>query len=131
MRFVTYIVPGDDPSLDGDCGVYAFGPGAGGGVDANLQRWIGEFEAQQATHTTSHVRGLTVTRVRITGTYRAHTESDGSAVAPRPGTELLGAIVEGPKGDVFFTLLGPVATLDRAQPEFDAMLASVRPRPAS
>src|SRR5580704_17071265 len=38
MRLATYMVaPG------GECGVYYFGPGQGGSVQANLDRWIGQF----------------------------------------------------------------------------------------
>ncbi len=38
MRLATYTVaPG------GECGIYYFGAGEGGSVDANLDRWIGQF----------------------------------------------------------------------------------------
>src|SRR5690349_6236034 len=45
MRAATYSVPaaaGD--SEDGECAVFFFGQGQGGAVDANLKRWIGQFE---------------------------------------------------------------------------------------
>jgi hypothetical protein len=38
---------------------------------------------------------------------------------------LLGAIIEGPNGGVFFKLTGPVKTLASAERDFDAMLASL------
>src|SRR5215471_18652665 len=44
MRLATYTVPaapGD--SEGGECGVYYFGQGQGGSVEANLDRWIGQF----------------------------------------------------------------------------------------
>src|SRR5271166_5893164 len=38
MRLATYRV-----GADAECGVYYFGPGQGGSVDANLERWVGQF----------------------------------------------------------------------------------------
>lgn len=128
MRFMTYVVPGTDDSQDGDCGVYYFGPGAGGGAGANLERWASEFDDADFEHSTATVHGLAVTRARIRGTYRSHMTEDGTPSDPRPDTMLLGAIVQGPHGDVFFTLVGPTETVRRAEPEFDAMLASVHRR---
>ena len=43
----------------------------------------------------------------------------------KPGWRLLGAIVQGPHGPVFFKLTGPAATVGRAEHDFDAMLASL------
>src|SRR5690349_285496 len=37
MRLATYIVPGAAPGDDAECAVFHFGPGAGGGVEMNLQ----------------------------------------------------------------------------------------------
>src|SRR5579871_1932995 len=45
MRAATYKIPaakGDPES--GECGVFFFGSGQGGSVDANIQRWVGQFE---------------------------------------------------------------------------------------
>src|SRR5262245_35773823 len=44
MRLATYIVPPAAGAEAGSCAVYYFGPAQGGGVDANLERWKGEFE---------------------------------------------------------------------------------------
>jgi hypothetical protein len=44
----------------------------------------------------------------------------------RPGYRLLGAIVEAPQGNVFFKLTGPLATVGAAEPELDALVASIR-----
>jgi hypothetical protein len=126
VRFVTYVVPGTDPSVDGDCGVYYFGPGAGGGVDANLKLWASEFDDAETQHSERTVHGIKVTRVRISGTYRSHMNEDGNASEPRPDTMLLGAIIAGPNGDVFVALVGPAATVRFAEPEFDGLLASLR-----
>jgi hypothetical protein len=38
---------------------------------------------------------------------------------------MLGAIVEGPGGNVFFKFTGPAKTIAQNQPKFDALLESV------
>jgi hypothetical protein len=42
-----------------------------------------------------------------------------------PGWKLLGAIVEGPKGSVFFKFTGPAGVIDRSADDFDNLLASI------
>src|SRR6266545_4943782 len=45
MRAATYAVPAAAGDKDnGECVVYFFGAGQGGGVDANLERWKGQFK---------------------------------------------------------------------------------------
>ena len=42
-----------------------------------------------------------------------------------PGYQMLGAIIDGPQGMVFFKLTGPQAAVTAAAKDFDAMLASL------
>jgi len=129
MRLATYSIPGPGGSDPAECAVYYFGPGQGGGVDANIQRWIGEFENPGAHNVaTREVAGMKVSQVRITGTYRAHAMGATSAPDEHEDWGLLGAVVEGPNGDLFFKLTGPGRTVDGASKEFDAMLGSLKPR---
>jgi hypothetical protein len=125
MRLATYTIPGKAGAGDAECAVFYFGPGQGGTVEANIERWIGEFETP-ATHDRSSgsVNGLPVSRVRVKGTYRAHAGGmGGQSDAPAaPHQELLGAIVEAPNGSVFFKLTGPAATVDAAYRDFDRMI---------
>lgn len=129
MRLANYAIPapgsGGEP---GRCAVYYFGPGQGGGTEANIERWIGEFEnPSKPAQRTFEVRGMKVTRVEVTGSYMAHAGmSAGGAESPAPGWMLLGAIVEGPNGALFFKLTGPSATVSPATSEFDRLLASIR-----
>jgi hypothetical protein len=44
----------------------------------------------------------------------------------KPGYALLGAIVEGPAGRVFFKLTGPQKTVDASKAEFENMLKTLR-----
>jgi len=127
MRLATYHVPAAKGGDAAECAVYYFGPGQGGGVDANLQRWIGEFE-EPGTHNvaTREVRGMKVSQLEVTGKYRAHAMGTGATdMMEHDDWALLGAVVEGPNGDLFFTLTGPAPTVKNASKEFDAMLGSL------
>jgi hypothetical protein len=133
MRLATYTVaPG------GECGVYFFGSGQGGSVDANLDRWIGQFlqadgksskaAAKIAKRT---VHGWPTTTVDVSGAYTGM----GGPTAPSgpsvPGYRMLGAIVEGPQGSIFFKFTGPAKTIDANQAAFDKMLGSLVPTGAA
>jgi hypothetical protein len=128
MRLDTYTVaPG------AECGVYYFGPGQGGSVEANMDRWIGQFlqtdgkpskaAAKMAKRT---LHGLQVTTVDVSGAYTGM----GGPTVESPavsGYRLLGAIVEGPKGSIFFKFTGPAKTVAGNQAAFDKMIASLGP----
>ena len=127
MRLATYIVPGATQGDDAECAVFYFGPGAGGGVEMNLQRWQDEF-ASVETHDrkTRTVAGIAIATLAVTGTYSGHTMRTDAAAGPHEHWALRGAIVQGPQGDVFFKLTGPAATVAAAGHRFDEMLGSIR-----
>jgi len=129
MRLATYTVaPG------AECGVYYFGSGQGGSVDANLDRWIGQFlqadgkpskaAAKIAKRT---AQGLSITTVDVAGAYTGMGGPTAQPGAAMPGYRLLGAIVEGPQGSIFFKFTGPAKTLAANQAAFDKMIASLGP----
>lgn len=129
MRAATYSaapVPGD--TARAECGVYFFGQGQGGSIDANLDRWKGQFSgpggkpaaAQIAKRT---VRGLNITTVDAVGAYSGLGGPMASG-APVPGYRLLGAIVEGPGGNIFIKFTGPANTIGANQLRFEQLLAS-------
>lgn len=133
MRAATYTVPkaGGDAE-DGECAVFYFGQGQGGGVEANIKRWIGQFQAPDggpadslAKTAKATVSGMPVTRIDLTGTYRPAGGPMMRATASKPGFRLLGAIVEGPEGAVFFKFTAPVKTAAAQKAAFDSMVKSV------
>jgi len=128
LRLATYVIIGRGSAARAECAVYYFGPGQGGPVDSNLDRWIGEFEhAGTPERSRLTIDGIPVSRVRVKGGYLAHGGSMGGALETAlPDHELLGAIVEGPEGSLFFKLVGPVATVDPAVADFDKMIASIK-----
>jgi hypothetical protein len=127
MRVATYVVPAAKGAGAGECAVFYFGTGQGGGVDDNVARWGKQFEGAPAPNrTTATVGGMRVTRAEVIGTYLAPGGPAMQSTGKRPGYRLLGAIVEAPEGNVFFKLTGPAATVDAAQAELDALVASIR-----
>jgi hypothetical protein len=127
MRVATYAVPGAKGAEAGECAVFFFASGQGGSIDANVERWSKQFETTPAPQrSAATVAGLKVTRVQLAGTYLAPGGPMMQSTGKRPGTRLVGAIVEAPEGNVFFKLTGPAATVGAAQAEFDALVASLR-----
>jgi hypothetical protein len=136
MRLATYTVPhapGD--AENAECGVFYFGPGQGGSVQANMDRWIGQFlqadgkpAKSSAKISNRTVHGLKVTTVDVSGAYTGMGGPSAAPGTPKPGYRLLGAVVEGPQGSVFFKFTGPAKTVAQNQAAFDRMLASLSPQ---
>jgi hypothetical protein len=129
MRAATYNVAaaqGDKESAE--CAVYFFGAGQGGSVEANLARWKGQFtqggkpsEAQVGKRT---VHGLAVTTIDISGDYSGMGGPMAASPSVAAGYRLLGAIVEGPQGNIFVKFAGPAKTVAANRQKFDQLLSS-------
>ena len=134
MRAATYRVPAaQSDAEDGECAVFYFGSGRGGTLEANLKRWISQFEqpgggsSEQAAKTERQsINGLPVTTIDLSGTYLASAGPMSPVKQRRPGYRLLGAIVDAPEGNVFFKFTGPAPTVAASAEEFRAMLQSLR-----
>ena len=127
MRTVTYAVPAaQGDSEEGECAVSFFGGGAGGDVEMNIQRWVGQFEgASQPIRKDDKVNGISVAKVQISGTYLAPSGPMMESQGKKPDFRLLGAIVEAPEGKLFFKFTGPAKTVEAAANEFDALIGSI------
>ena len=126
MRLAQARIPGDGG--DGLLTVFYFGAGSGGGVEANLERWIGQVEAEAGTspsRETFTVGEYRATWIAVQGTILPSTMGVGPST-PQPGSRMLGAVVEGPGGPWFFKATGPNATLSAQQDAFLGMLRSIR-----
>ena len=132
MRVATYEIPAAPGSEPGECGVFYFGQGQGGGIEENLDRWAQQFEgAGTPKKSEKTVHGLKVYTIDVSGTYLAPGGPMMKSSGKKPGYRLLGAIVEGPQGNVFFKSVGPAATMAKAQADFDSLVASVSKAPAA
>ncbi|HTR02606.1 MAG TPA: hypothetical protein VMN82_05365 [Thermoanaerobaculia bacterium] len=126
MRAATYTIPGATAADAGECGVFYFGSGQGGGVDENLQRWVGQFEgATTPKKSEKTVNGLKVHLITLSGTYLSPSGPMMQSQGKKSGWSLSGAIVEAPEGLVFFKCVGPSATIQKAQPQIDELLKSL------
>jgi hypothetical protein len=130
MRVAEYGVE-DAPSAE--LAVFFFGADQGGGVEANMARWISQFQQPdgsetQAKRSTRTVRGIDIALVEASGTYGGGMAMPGMPPkAAQPDAALLGAIATGPGGSVFFKLVGTREALERARPAFDGLLESLHP----
>ena len=131
MRQSQYRVPG--AGGDGECVVYYFGVGQGGGPMANAERWAGQFtqpdgspsiEAMETEEIVAN--GLDTLLIEVSGTYSSGGMMTGAPAQTMPGYKLLGAVVEGPDSNWFFKFTGPTATVEAQRAAFDALLRSLR-----
>jgi len=132
MRAATYTIPAAKGDAEAaELGVFYFGKGQGGSVEDNVKRWAGQFEGgKPATTKLQKVGALEVTRVTTGGTYVTSSGGPMMGAGPqikKPDWELLGAIVEGPEGPLFFKLTGPKKTVDATRAAFDGVIKSLTP----
>lgn len=127
MRSAQAIIPGDGGVAE--LVVFYFGPGGGGGTEANLQRWIGQMQVEEGSEPergSFAVGDLQVTHVTVHGILLPSNMGTGPT-EPQPDSMLLGAVVEGPGGPWFFKVTGPAATLEGERETFLEMLKTVKP----
>lgn len=114
------------PAVEGDgraaaVNVFFFGAGVGGDIEANIRRWIGQMKTPEGGDASgiavrsklTTTTGLVVHFVEVDGTYNESMGGGpmtGGRTVPRPEYRMVGAIVEGPGGNVFLKLTGPTAT---------------------
>lgn len=129
MRAAEYAVTGHPEAT---LAVFHFGPGEGGSVDDNINRWVDQFTQADgrssrdvATITRGDAGGMPVTFVDVTGSFSGMRGTEASVTAQ--DQRMLGAIVEGPEGLVFFKLMGPADVIDTAAEAFRQMMDSVHP----
>jgi hypothetical protein len=100
---------------------FYFGPSGGGGVRANVDRWIKQFQDLQRNEVTEDmVNEIKVTYVRTTGTFLSG--SPFGPKTPKLGYSLLGAIVEGRKGSIFLKMVGQTQAVEEFENPVIAMI---------
>lgn len=125
MRRATYEVPASGDGGGAELTVST----AGGGVEANVTRWASQFGDAKPKTETRTVQGLKITTVEIKGTYAGGGPMmGGGAATPKEHAMLLGAIVEQGDREHFFKMTGSEKTLTAAKKDFDALVASIRPK---
>lgn len=137
MRVAQFALPkvaGDKE--DAELVVFNFGPGQGGGVQANLDRWYGQFKQPDGSSTKDKSKtakkktpdGMEVTVVDVSGTYVAPKRigDPGAGTFNEPNYRMLAAIVAATDSDYFFKLVGPAKTVAKWSKSFDDFVVSVK-----
>jgi hypothetical protein len=129
MRKATYKVPRvKDDAEDGELAVFYFGPGQGGSIDANVDRWVKQFAdvkpdgIRRENRTANGLRQHTVEIEK--GTFASG--MPGGPAQQKSNYGMLGGIVEAPSGAYFFKMTGPSATMKASREAFFKLLDSVK-----
>ncbi len=134
MRKAQYEIPsGEGDEAPGEVTVFHFA-GTGGTVDANIERWVGQFSdaegkpvpLEQAKLDKFKVGNCTVHFVETTGYLTVGQSMGGTGERTSSEYRLLGGIVESPGGNWFFKATGPDKTMTAARDDFMSLLRSVR-----
>jgi hypothetical protein len=124
MRKAQLQIPGKDGGKPADITFFFFGEGNGGGVEPNVQRWLGQIAGKPDSNKVEpqEFNGVKVTLVSAEGTLKA---------APMAGiTEeiadaaLLGAILEHSEGAVFVKMTGPATLVKASREQFLGLVKS-------
>lgn len=129
MRKASFVVPrAEGDGEDGELTVFYFGPGQGGSIDANVERWIKQFadvKPEDVKRADREANGLRQHTVELeSGTFSSG--MPGGPATAKPGFGLVGGIVETPSGAYFFKLTGPSKTVKQAKPDFYKLLDSIK-----
>ena len=103
-----------------DVVIYYFGPGGAGGIDANIDRWAGQFVGGAETKTEKkEVEGHEIVYFTGKGTFA---ESMGGPFSGnkvnKPNYTMLAAILPSDKGPVFLKMTGPDDSVSAAKESF-------------
>jgi hypothetical protein len=136
MRAAEYGVEGDERA---ELSVFYFGPGQGGNVESNVQRWVGQLAPREGAsavptqRTEQDLPGVHVVGVEAEGRFGGGMGMPGTP--PPPAIDdalLLGAIAEVPVDGaaepdrVYFKLVGPRDAVERARGAFQALILSLK-----
>jgi hypothetical protein len=124
MRKAQLIAPGKDGKGDGEVLFFHFGPGNGGGTQANVDRWLGQFSEPKdkiGAKTEEKTIGKTkVVFVQAEGTYKSG--MPGGPQTPLADQGLRGAIIEAEGGSIFIRMTAPKLMATFHEKDFRAMV---------
>lgn len=131
-QYRIYPVAGDE--AEAEVNVFYFGPTSGGGVEANLDRWIGQMVLPEGADPATAVARSTFTAdgmaghlVAVNGSYKSGGGRPmGGSTTLLPNYRLVGVVLEGPEGSLFFKLTGPEATVKSMEDDLLTMVKSAR-----
>ncbi|TWT30599.1 hypothetical protein [Blastopirellula retiformator] len=125
VRIIDYefsAPPADDSGQPGRITVM----GAGGSIEANVDRWVGQFNgAVKQPMKEEKIAGQTVYIVDISGDFRDQRGPFAQATVKKD-YRMLGAIIKSEKaGQYFIKFTGPKATVEHNEKAFKSMVDSL------
>lgn len=130
MRAAQFTLPA--ASGDAEVIVYHFGETGAGSVQANIDRWLGQFKqpdgkpsSEVAKVEKAQFAGQDASVVSVTGRYVAPA-TPGGQPQDKPDQALVAAIVPSPKGPYYFRLVGSKAAVAAQEGAFRQALASLK-----
>ena len=127
MRIAQFEIPTETGS--GELVVFS---GIGGSVEANLERWYGQFRSNsQKTITETaekfieNINGMDVTFSFAEGTYLKSSMGMGGVTTEMPNYSLMAAIIIAPDGPYFFKGTGPKIILKTEKEIFISFIKSI------
>ncbi len=120
MRKAQLEIPGTNQEK-ADITFFHFGPGQGGGIQANVNRWFGQFQGGPTSQREATEGRTRIYYVQATGTFQSG--MPGGPTTPLENYALLGAILaDEQSGDVFVKMTGPKPTVESASTLFQEMI---------
>jgi hypothetical protein len=129
MRLLQFDIQVADGRSGAQFVVYYFGPGQGGSLDANLERWVSQFSGPDGRPVEPVVTPLKstmpATLVELRGSY-ARGVGMGPTGDALPDRMLLAAVVETPQGNLYPQLHGPAELVAAQREAFIGFIEGIR-----
>lgn len=131
MRLAEHKLPrAEGDTEDATVTVHHFGMNMGGSAEANVQRWLGQFEPKDGEPKIEKPKdgdALKITWVEVGGTYVAETRPGSGTRLNKPGWKLIGAVIESSDGFYFVKAVGPKKTIEKNAADIRKYGSSAKP----
>lgn len=132
-RKAQYELTGPDDAIAASLVVYYFGPGGAGNIQANIDRWVGQFSdsdgqppREQSKISERTVADMRIHSVDVSGRYIAEVTPGSEKRYDHPDYRMMAAIIESPDGRYYIKAVGPRKTIDQHEQAIVMFLDSVR-----
>lgn len=113
VLLAKFKVPSADPDIEATISE------AGGGIDANFQRWRGQFSGGDASEDTVDFLNGTARMLQLTGNFRP-----GFGKPDRTDWMMIGVAMPGRENELYIKLTGPMAKVLDIEEQLRAMVQS-------
>lgn len=126
MRVAQFLLPAAPGDADETRLIVFFFDHHTGDVQANLDRWMDQFDLDADPTITERTAGeIVITTADLSGRYVAESRPGSGDFQNKPNWRMLASIVQTKQGPYYFRMVGPKATIDRWASSYKAMLASI------